>query len=95
MKSTPHDAEKVHCLYAVGSRDNSLSIWLTMYLRPITVLYDLFESQIVDITWSKEPISLLCSSMDGTVAYIEFENNEIGYPLTRIEHVISVLFVCF
>jgi hypothetical protein len=40
----------------------------------------------MDITWSKETISLLCCSMDGTVLFINFDNLEIGYPLNKQEN---------
>ena len=85
LKESPNDT-KNYCLFALGSRDKSLSIWLTSEQRPLTVLYDIFDSPIVDITWSKETISLLCCSMDGTVLFINFKNSEIGYPLNKEEN---------
>jgi WD40 repeat protein len=85
LKENPNDT-KNYCLFALGSRDKSLSIWLTSEQRPLTVLYDIFDSPIMDITWSKETISLLCCSMDGTVLFINFDNLEIGYPLNKQEN---------
>ena len=85
LKENPSDT-KNYCLFAIGSRDKSLSVWLTNEQRPLAVLYDLFDSPIVDITWSKETISLLCCSMDGTVAFINFKGIDIGHPLSKEDH---------
>ncbi len=77
---------KTHCLFALGSRDRSISIWLTNYSRPLTVIKDLFDNPIMDLSWSKGPKpGLLACSMDGTVSYIEFNFEEIGYPLSKSE----------
>ncbi len=79
---------KTHCLCALGSRDRSISIWLTSYSRPLCVIRDLFDNPIMDLSWSKSPKpGLLACSMDGSVAYIEFDYKEIGYPLTKTERV--------
>lgn len=70
----------------MGSRDRSISIWLTNYSRPLCVIRDLFDNPIMDLSWSKSPNpGLLTCSMDGTVSYIEFDYKEIGYPLTSKE----------
>ena len=80
---------KTHCLCALGSRDRSISIWLTNYSRPLCVIRDLFDNPIMDLTWSKGPKpGLLACSMDGSVSYIEFDYKEIGYPLSKAERVI-------
>lgn len=48
-------------------------------------MHDLFTNPIMDISWLKHPIGLLCCSYDGTIAYFEFNNEEIGYPLSQKE----------
>ena len=41
---------------AIGSRDRSISVWLTSLKRPLVVIHDLFEDSILDLTWdSKGP----------------------------------------
>ncbi len=81
---------KTHCLCALGSRDRSISIWLTNYSRPLCVIRDLFDNPIMDLSWSKSPNpGLLACSMDGSVSYIEFDYKEIGYPLSKNERVIN------
>jgi WD40 repeat protein len=47
-------------------------------------MQDIFTNPIMDISWSKHPIGLLCCSYDGTVSYLEF-SDEVGYPLSQQE----------
>ena len=77
---------KVYCLCGLGSRDRSISIWQTNYSRPLCVIQDLFDNPVMDLAWSKQPTpGLLACSTDGTMAYLQFEYNEIGYPLSKAE----------
>ncbi|CAH2086079.1 unnamed protein product [Euphydryas editha] len=73
------------CCAAVGSRDRSLSIWLTSLKRPLVVIHELFSDSVVDLSWSSDGLKLLACSTDGTVACIQFTNKEIGTPLTLEE----------
>ena len=47
---------KTHCLFALGSRDRSISIWLTNYSRPLTVIKDLFDNPIMDLIPTNNPL---------------------------------------
>ncbi|XP_050678614.1 protein HIRA homolog isoform X2 [Leptidea sinapis] len=73
------------CCAAVGSRDRALSIWLTSLKRPLVVIYNLFSDSVLDLSWSADGLNLLACSSDGTVACIQFTNEEIGTPLTLEE----------
>uniref|UniRef100_A0A665U5T6 Protein HIRA n=1 Tax=Echeneis naucrates TaxID=173247 RepID=A0A665U5T6_ECHNA len=68
-----------YCCCAVGSKDRSLSVWLTSLKRPLVVIHDLFDKSIMDISWS----GMLVCSMDGTVAYLDFSLDELGDPLSE------------
>lgn len=70
------------CL-AVGSRDRSLSVWLTSLKRPLFVIHDVFESSILDLTWSKDGLVLLACSMDGSIAAIVLSEKELGTPMNK------------
>ncbi|XP_050301277.1 protein HIRA homolog isoform X2 [Anthonomus grandis grandis] len=74
-----------YCCLAIGSRDRSISVWLTSLKRPLVVVKELFEDSILDISWSSRGDFLLACSGDGTVACIMFEETEIGIPLTMDE----------
>ncbi|XP_067127608.1 protein HIRA [Centruroides vittatus] len=79
--------EKVHhfCCCAIGSRDRSLSVWLTCLKRPLVVIHDLFSNSVLDISWSQTGNQLIVCSWDGTVAYIDFGEEEIGKPISSEE----------
>lgn len=74
-----------YCCIAIGSRDRSISVWLTSQPRPLIVAHDLFESSVLDISWSKDGYRLLACSQDGTVAAMIFSPAEIGHKLTSEE----------
>ena len=72
-----------HGCLAIGSRDRSLSIWLTSFKRPLVVLHDLFNNSILDISWSKDGYQLMAASLDGSVAFISFTKEELGMSLNE------------
>jgi WD40 repeat protein len=71
----------------VGSRDRSLSVWLTALQRPVVVIYELFQDSILDLSWSTDRHILLACSTDGTVACIKFSEEELGTSLSEEEKV--------
>uniref|UniRef100_K1PS44 Protein HIRA n=1 Tax=Magallana gigas TaxID=29159 RepID=K1PS44_MAGGI len=82
MKKGIEQSQQYTCC-AIGSKDRSLSVWLTALKRPLVVTHDLFENTILDISWSKSGLELMACSSDGTVAYIEFNKDEIGDPMAQ------------
>ncbi|CAG9862092.1 unnamed protein product [Phyllotreta striolata] len=74
-----------YCCCAVGSRDRSLSVWLTSLKRPLVVVKDLFDDSVLDMSWSSNGLYLMACSWDGTVGCIIFTQAEIGTPLTMDE----------
>ncbi|CAH1955908.1 unnamed protein product [Acanthoscelides obtectus] len=74
-----------YCCCAIGSRDRSISVWLTSLKRPLVVIKELFNDSVLDITWSSNGLYLLACSWDGTVACVTFTQDEIGTPLSMEE----------
>lgn len=74
-----------YCCCAIGSRDRSISVWLTSLKRPLVVIKDLFEDSVLDISWSSNGLHLLACSWDGTIACVVFSPEEIGSPLSVSE----------
>ncbi|XP_055844471.1 protein HIRA homolog [Episyrphus balteatus] len=72
-----------YCCLAVGSRDRSLSVWMTALQRPLVVIHDLFEDSILDLSWGAEKCILLACSGDGTVACLQFSEKELGTSLSE------------
>ena len=70
---------------AVGSLDNSISVWVTSSPTPLVHLDSFFSEAIVDLAWSADGYTLLACSHDGTVAVFSFTEDEFGRALTADE----------
>ena len=77
------DSKDNHGCVAIGSRDRSLSVWLTNLKRPLLVLHDLFDDSILDLSWSADGYELLVCSIDGSIAYLSFSSKELGLRLSK------------
>jgi protein HIRA/HIR1 len=77
------------CLLAIGSKDRTLSLWLTSPRQPMCIVNDFFASGILDLSWCLNDenglITLGICSPDGACAFIIFTKGELGTPLTRQE----------
>jgi protein HIRA/HIR1 len=88
LKSLPHtNKPQQYCCCAIGSRDRSVSVWLTALKRPLVIVKELFNDSVLDLTWSASGLVLLACSWDGTVACIQFDEAEIGKALSPAEKV--------
>ncbi|KAM7452000.1 hypothetical protein ABFA07_000600 [Porites harrisoni] len=87
VKKVGEDSSKLkqYSCCAIGSRDRSLSVWLTSLKRPLVVMHDLFNHSIMDVSWSDSGFQLLVCSWDGTVAYADFTAEELGRPMSEEE----------
>ncbi|XP_002732568.2 protein HIRA [Saccoglossus kowalevskii] len=85
LKKGGNGKSQQYCCCAIGSRDRSLSIWLTALKRPLVITHDLFNNSVLDISWSKNGFDLLVCSWDGTVAFLSFTEDELGKPLASEE----------
>ncbi|CAB3376567.1 Hypothetical predicted protein [Cloeon dipterum] len=86
LKSLPHSNKpQQYCCCAIGSRDRSISVWLTALKRPLVIIKDLFNDSVLDLTWCTSGHILMACSWDGTVACVEFEETEIGKSLSASE----------
>ena len=64
------------CAVAIGSRDRSVSVWLTNLRRPRMVLQDVFSDSVLDLAWFG--YCLFACSVDGSVSCVIFTESEIG-----------------
>ncbi|XP_057664646.1 protein HIRA homolog isoform X1 [Diorhabda carinulata] len=83
QKNSPKPTQ--YCCCAIGSRDRSISVWLTSLKRPLVVIKDLFDDSVLDMSWSSNGLYLMACSWDGSVACVIFTQEEIGTPLTMDE----------
>ncbi|RZF35957.1 hypothetical protein LSTR_LSTR005370 [Laodelphax striatellus] len=70
------------CCCAIGSRDRSISVWVTALKRPLFAMENLFSRPVLDLSWSSSGLQLMACSGDGTVAYFQFTQKELGTALT-------------
>ncbi|XP_076885361.1 chromatin assembly factor 1 subunit FAS2-like isoform X2 [Bidens hawaiensis] len=61
---------------------NSLYVYDTEGVEPIAVLAGLHYAAITDIAWSPTAKFLALSSQDGYCTLVEFENDELGVPVS-------------
>ncbi|WFC97477.1 HIR complex subunit [Malassezia yamatoensis] len=73
--------DSVSTIVALGSLDQSVSVWLTSCPRPLLVARDLFERGVMDLSWSSDGYTLYACSSDGQVASIVFTSEELGTVL--------------
>ncbi|XP_028396728.1 protein HIRA-like [Dendronephthya gigantea] len=83
-RASSNDSTKLKqfCCCAIGSRDRSVSIWMTTLKRPMVVMHDLFDQSVMDISWSSCGYEMIVCSSDGTVAFFQFEKKEMGDPMS-------------
>ncbi|KAI3495432.1 hypothetical protein L1887_37772 [Cichorium endivia] len=72
-------------IFAVATL-NSLYVYDTEGMEPIAVLAGLHYAAITDISWSPTAKFLAVSSQDGYCTLLEFENNELGSPVSLSEN---------
>eukprot|EP00002_Diphylleia_rotans_P040338 TRINITY_DN9534_c0_g2_i3.p1 TRINITY_DN9534_c0_g2~~TRINITY_DN9534_c0_g2_i3.p1 ORF type:complete len:971 (+),score=166.75 TRINITY_DN9534_c0_g2_i3:387-2915(+) len=70
----------------LGSLDKGITVWLTNRPNPLAVITNLFENGVSDISWHPQGTSFFATSTDGTVAFVQFEDQDnIGTPATKAE----------
>ncbi|KAI5981011.1 WD40-repeat-containing domain protein [Pisolithus albus] len=62
---------------ALGADDRSISIWRTKSARPPIVAREVFERQIMDLSWSRDGLTLYAASSDGTITVFDFDPEEL------------------
>lgn len=62
---------------ALGADDRSVSVWQTKSARPLIVAKEVFDRQIMDLSWSWDGMTLYAASSDGTIAVFNFDPGEL------------------
>lgn len=82
---------QMYCALALGSRDRSLSVWMTCLKRPMFVVHQLFNDSVLDIAWGPNKYCLIACGGDGTVACFIFKEKDLGVPLSEDDKVSGLL----
>ncbi len=69
----------------MGSQDSGVSVWLTLSARAVLVVKELFTHSVLDLAWSSDGLKLYACSYDGSIAEIEFEEQDFGKRIDRAE----------
>eukprot|EP01136_Pigoraptor_vietnamica_P029126 Opistho-1_new@87080 len=80
--SSRGDVDDTIGVCAVGTQDGALSVWSTASNRAIAVAKHLFTRPVLDLTWDRSGIKLLACSGDGSIALVQFSEDEIGRPIS-------------
>lgn len=62
-------------IIALASR-NEISLWLTSQSQPFLVLNEVFDRDVLDLTWSKDGLQLWACSSEGHIAVLTFSLDE-------------------
>lgn len=63
---------------ATGSTDSVVSVWKINTSKPLVVIKDLFNRQVLDLSWSRDGLTLYCCSADGSIVALSFTEAELG-----------------
>ncbi|KAI0938409.1 hypothetical protein AcV5_000100 [Taiwanofungus camphoratus] len=75
--SLPVIASNICSVVALGADDRAVSVWQTKSARPLIVAKEVFERQIMDLSWSQDGLTLYAVSSDGTMAVFNFDSDEL------------------
>lgn len=72
-----HDTTNNATVIALGSVDQSVSVWITGQSRPVLVARDVFQRQVMDLSWSSDGLTLYACSADGHIAAFAFTTDDL------------------
>ncbi|RDB30330.1 Protein HIR1 [Hypsizygus marmoreus] len=75
--TAPVATSNICSVVALGADDRSVSVWQTKSARPLIVAKEVFERQIMDLSWSWDGLTLYAASSDGTIGVFNFDPEEL------------------
>ena len=80
----PQSAALSTCI-ALGSQDCKITVWISGKARPVLIAKTFFTRSIVDLSWSPCGRLLFAASIDGSIAYFYFREEELGEAVPKAE----------
>lgn len=84
-QNPPKDARDPYTCLALGSKDCGATIWMAAGVRPFFDMADMFDSDVIDLSWGTDGYTLVSCSTDGRVMYVRFEPEELGEVVSQAE----------
>ncbi|GAB0496309.1 hypothetical protein MMPV_007621 [Pyropia vietnamensis] len=78
------DSASYTCL-ALGSKDRGATVWKASAATPFLSLAQMFDSDLVDLSWGGDGYTVAASSTDGRVVLMQFEPRELGVVVPRAQ----------
>eukprot|EP00170_Pyropia_yezoensis_P000664 contig_3110_g665 len=78
------DGASYTCL-ALGSKDRGATLWKASAATPFLSLAQMFDSDLVDLSWGADGYTMAASSTDGRVVLMQFEPRELGVVVPRAQ----------
>ncbi|KAF7784604.1 hypothetical protein Agabi119p4_769 [Agaricus bisporus var. burnettii] len=75
--TAPVATANICSVVALGADDRSVSVWQTKSARPLIVAKEVFDRQIMDLSWSWDGLTLYAASSDGTIGVFNFDSEEL------------------
>jgi protein HIRA/HIR1 len=85
----PCATHRVDAVCAIGSTDQSISVWVTTSPKPVVVLSESFGLAVSDLAWHPNGCLLLACSLDGSITAVEVHVANLADLPTALPH-----FVC-
>lgn len=78
-------SDDIYTCMALGSKDCGATIWKAAAQRPFFDMAQMFDSDVIDLSWGTDGYTLVSCSTDGKVMYIRFEPEELGNVVSEEE----------
>lgn len=65
------------CL-ALGSKDGWLTVWKAGAARPFVIFKEVFDQDVIDVSWGSDGCTFVACSSNGRVLYVSFTIEELG-----------------
>lgn len=75
----------IYTCLALGSKDCGATIWKASSNFPFFEIANLFDSDVIDLSWGTDGYTLVACSTDGSAMYFRFEPQELGEVVSETE----------
>ncbi|KAF5838057.1 WD40-repeat-containing domain protein [Dunaliella salina] len=83
-KEPGSDAATTLC--ALGSYDTQVTLWSSSEATPVMQLTDMFKRRaVMDVAWMPDGMSMVACSVDGTIAALQFNEQDLGKKVPQHE----------